>query len=251
MANFNTSRNVIVGAAAVYISRKDSLSVSWNPDDPTVVPVPAGTSGVSLINTLDTDSQNTSGTWRNVGYTTNGVEVTYTPTYGEVEVDQLLDTAKMFKEKMTAMVKTELRESTLENMLLVWAQSKSDFEGLPGSGTYKTYSDDGSGTNTSHKGFDNVTLADGDEHLGIAAGALGLDPVERQLLFVGPSPRAVTTNKKRERVYHLRRVLSVSATTHGLKRSDATSLPVEFRLLPANVSGSEYGSIRDRIITTS
>jgi len=35
--------------------------------------------------------------FRHTGFTTEGLEVSYEPDYGEVEVDQLLDSAKLFK----------------------------------------------------------------------------------------------------------------------------------------------------------
>lgn len=238
------SRNIIVGAAALYISALDSLDedfyVSANSDVPAPA-VPALSSGVSAVSALDASSD-----WRFSGYTQEGVELSYEPDYGEVEVDQLLDAAKMFKQKMTMSVKTTLVEATLENLMVAWAQSPTAAEGQPSS--YKAKGVAGLNDNT---GFDGVTLNTGDEHLGMAAGALGIEPVERSLVFVGLAPRSKVDGKKRERIYHARRSLQVEASTHGLKRAEATVFPVSFRLLPSSVSGAEYGSIRDRVITTT
>lgn len=231
------SANIIVGAAAFYLSAEDSLSEGW----PSAT-VPAGVDGVSITQAL-----NNSADWVNVGYTTDGVEYSYEPDYGEVEVDQLLDAAKMFKQKQTAMVKTSFVEATLTQLNIVMDQSANDYEGLPGSGTYKANAVNGFADTT---GFDGVTLNAGDEHQGLSGGALGVEPIERQAVFVGPSPRSLT-NKRRERIYHLRRVLSVESSTHGLKRNEATVFPVSFRLLPGAVSGAQYGTIRDRVITSS
>jgi len=214
------SRNIIVGAAAVYLSEDDSTETDWN-----TVALPA-----RVANTTYTTALDNSADWRNTGYTSEGVEFAYTPDYGEVEVDQLLDAAKLFKQKMSATVKTTFAEATLENLLVVWAQGGASLKADSGSD------------------FDGDTLTAGESVLGVEAGALGIEPVERQIVFVGNSPRTADTNKKRERVYHVRRALSVEATTHSLKRNEATLFPVTFRLLPANVSGAEYGTIRDRVI---
>lgn len=235
MAGGYRNQNIIVGAAAVFTSDLSSLEAGW-----TGVALPAAVPGTPFAATLQASAD-----WRNVGYTTDGVEVTYSPDYGEVEVDQLLDTAKMFKQKMTVTVKTSLAEATLENLELVWAQSPASRR-YPGAAADAP---DASGIERdASKEFDNTTSVPADEIvLGLEAGALGVEPVERQLAFVGGSPRTLG-NVKRERVYHLRRSLSVEASTHSLKRNEATMLPVSFRVLPSEVSGAEYGTVRDRVI---
>jgi hypothetical protein len=58
--------------------------------------------------------------YTNVGFTNNGLQITYNPTYGSVTVDQLLDTAKLFKESMEVMIATEMSEATLFNVLTVF-----------------------------------------------------------------------------------------------------------------------------------
>lgn len=237
MTNFQ-SRNIIVGAASTYISNETSLSSTWP-----AATVPAGTSGHSVTDALDVSTD-----WRTTGYTMGGVEFAYTPTYGEVTVDQLLDAAKLFKSKMTATVKTTLEEATLENLLVSWAQDPTGGNGQP----QTLYNGPTTSPYTPVTGFDGASLAEGEAQAGIAAGALGIEPVERQMVFVGPAPRVTThtqANAKLERVYHLRRVISVTASTHSLKRDNATEFPVEFRLLPGNVSGAEYGTIRNRVLS--
>jgi len=229
-------RNILVGAAAVFLSTDDSTEAGWD-----TVALPATSSGVPYADTLRNDAD-----WVYTGYTSNGVEYTYTPSYGEVEVDQLLDAAKLFKQKMTASVKTEFAEATLENLLVVWAQGGSSLRSPQGSPTAVDLT---GRTVDQTKDFNGVTVPADEQVLGMEAGALGIDPVERQLVFVGNAPRTAVGNKKRERIYHLRRVISVEASTHGLKRNDSTRFPVNFRLLPAEISGAEYGTIRDRVIT--
>lgn len=240
-----STRNIITGAAAVYLSAADSLSGSaW---DTTALPAPV--SGTPFADTLDGAAA-----FKSTGFTSSGIEFAYTPTYSEVEVDQLLDAAKLFKTKMTATVKTELAEGTLENLLVVWAQGGSSLRSAAGSTTATDIAGRTVDATKDFGGSPLVTSAPAvvpadEQVLGIEAGALGVEPVERQIVFVGSSPRTATGNKKRERIYHLRRSLSVEATSHSLKRDSATTFPVTFRLLPSTVSGAEYGEIRDRLIT--
>jgi hypothetical protein len=205
-------RNIIVGAAALYISAKDSTESGYVA--PSLPANPA--SGASFTTALDGAATD----WRHAGFTTEGLEVSYEPDYGDVEVDQLLDSAKLFKQSMRVTINTTLAEASLQNLLVAWGQGSTT---LTTSGTTDT--------------------------LGIAAGALGDEPTERSLVAVGPGPRAAADNAKRERVYHARRVLSVEASAHSVRRNEATVFPVAFRLLPdPNFAGQEYGIIRDRNI---
>ena len=201
-------RNIIIGAAALYISAKDSTVANYTA--PTLPAAPAA--GASFSTALDGAAD-----WRHAGFTTEGLEISYEPDFGDVEVDQLLDSAKLFKQSMRVTINTTLAEASLENLLVAWGQSSTS---LTSSGTEDT--------------------------LGIAAGALGDEPVERSLVAVGPGPRAAA-GAKRERIYHARRVLSVEASAHSVRRNEATVFPVAFRLLPdPNFAGQEYGVIRDR-----
>src|ERR1041384_38916 len=201
-------KNIIIGAAAVYLSAEDSTEWTSAPALPTV----SGTG--SYVPALDGSAN-----WRHTGFTSEGVEVSYEPDYGEVEVDQLLDSAKLFKQSMRVMVNTTFSEATLENLLVVWGQQND---------TYDTTATE--------------------ETLAIAAGSLGDEPTERSVAFVGPAPRA-DAGTKRERIYHVRRALSIESSSHSLRRNEATVFPVSFRLLPdPSFSGQEYGVIKDRNI---
>lgn len=207
-------RNIIIGAAALYISVKDSTDPTWA-GGPALPASPAP--GSSFTTALDASPD-----FRHTGFTTEGLEVSYEPDYGDVEVDQLLDSAKLFKQSMRVMVNTTLAEAALENLLVAWGQQ----------------------TSTLTSGVSDTTL-------GIAAGALGDEPVERALVAVGPGPKTVS-GEKRERIYHGRRVLSVESSAHSVRRNEATVFPVSFRLLPdPNFAGQEYGIIRDRTIGTA
>lgn len=203
-------RNIIIGAAALYLSVKDSTDPTWA-GGPALPADPAA--GLSYTTVLDSASTN----WRHAGFTTDGLEVSYEPDYGDVEVDQLLDSAKLFKQSMRVTINTTFVEADLLNLLVVWGQQAST-----------------------------LASTSSDSTLGIAAGALGDEPVERALVAVGPGPRTVA-GLKRERIYSARRVLSVDSTAAALRRNEATVFPVSFRLLPDPAfTNSEYGKIRDR-----
>lgn len=219
---YNNHKNVIVGAAAVFVSK-----TSGKPAE-----LPAGASSASGPTARDALRATNSG-WRDLGYTTDGIEVSYEPDYGEVTVDQLLDSAKMFKQGMRVSVNTTLSEATLENLMVAWGQSESTLKG----------NEDDSAPTTPVR-------------LDITGGELHDDPVERSLAFVGKAPALPSSgaaDKKRERVYHLRRALQVESSAHSLSRSDATTFPVSFRCLPdsgANLaSGGDYGVIIQRVIS--
>lgn len=214
-------KNIIVGAAALYVSVKDSTDATfYGSSDQVAVALPTLTANEPAGPALEADTAN----WRHLGYTTDGVEFAYEPDFGEVEVDQSLDAVKMFKQGQTASVNTTLAEATLKNLVLAWGQANSTLAAAP------------------------APDATEGEELGIASGALLDEPVERSLVFVGPAPRSAT-NKKRERVYHVRRALNVEASSHSLSKTDATTIPVSLRLLPdPYYSGKEYGIIRDRVI---
>lgn len=206
-----TTDNIIQGAAALYFA-------------------PVGTSLPSFTaNQPATEAQFTAGTWKHIGFTSEGVEVEYAPEFSEAEVDQLLDAAVMFKTKQSVTVKTTLSEATLENLMFVWGLKSTAVK-------------------TTGPGFDGGTLAAGESELGLDGGALNEFPNERSLAFVGPAPRTQSVANK-ERVYLLRRVLQTESSSHGLKRSEVTTLPVSFRCLPdPSKTGAGYGFVRDRKI---
>ena len=253
--NTGNARNILVGASPLFLSVTDITSADYVPAAEAGVlnaftaskntSVPAFTAGVSYtdsLNDIDTSTALTDGTarsgstpstqkgafYRNVGYTNNGLQVTYNPSYGSVTVDQLLDSAKLFKESMEVMIATEMAEGTLENVLAVFGQRSS------------TLTSAGTG-NTSTK------------TLGLAGGALGEAPTERQLIAVGQAP-TTSAAPNTERVYYARRVLSVQQSQFSLARNAASTFPVTFRLLPSGDSahaGKEYGFIVDRVVAAA
>jgi hypothetical protein len=237
--NTGDARNILVGASPLFLSVDDSTVSGYDNSMEAGVTnagsngnstlVPAFEEGESYTTTLNALTPNSAGgltaaAYRNVGYTNNGLQISYQPTYDSVTVDQLLDTAKLFKSAMQVQISTEMAEGTLENVLAVFGQKKSTLES------------DGSG------------LAATDT-LGLEAGALGSAPTERQLIAVGQGPTSEASAT--ERVYYARRVLSVEQSQFSLARTAATTFPVTFRLLPSGDSahvGSEYGKIIDRVL---
>lgn len=227
------AKNILVGASPLFLSNVDINDSDYIANAEAGVAVTAGSgtvgvpafaAGTSYATTLNAVTQ-TSGLfgYRNVGFTNNGLQITYNPTYDSVTVDQLLDTAKLFKSAMEVMIATEMSEGTLENIVTVFGQTSSTLSDPTGTGSTKK------------------------QELGLAAGSLGAAPTERQLIAVGQAPTAGATAA--ERVYYARRVLSVQQSQHSLARTTATTFPVTFRLLPdANYSGSEYGKIIDRVL---
>ena len=204
------AKNIIIGAAPLNITTKDSTDSAYAVVEPAAAQLNGGSAGSMTKANGDINEAVWSAgaaAYTNVGFTNNGLQITYNPTYGSVTVDQLLDTAKLFKESMEVMIATEMSEATLFNVLTVFGQKS-----------------------TSKSGTLSATQA---EVLNIAGGAL----------LEAPTVASPNT----ERVYYARRVLSVQQSQFSLARNNPTTFPVTFRLLPdTNYSGSEYGKIIDR-----
>jgi len=238
------AKNIIVGASPLFLSNIDindsdyisniepgaGLAASSGTSVPATVGVPAFVSGESYTTTLNAVAQEAGKFgYRNVGFTNNGLQITYNPTFDAVTVDQLLDTAKLFKSAMEVMIATEMSEGTLENIAAVFGQGASSIGQV-------------TGTSPNQK-----------RELGLEAGALGQAPTERQLIAVGQAPgfqtSSTNTATSAERIYYARRVLSVQQSQFSLARTTPTTFPVTFRLLPdADQAGSEYGKIIDRVL---
>ena len=202
-----TSTNIIVGAAALFVA--DTTLTAGT--------LPAYLSSESYRETIADDSDFT-----NVGYTMNGLELQFQPDFGEVQVDQLLDVAKLYKQGMQVNMATAFAEATLENLLLALAYN----------------SDQLSGTKSSSNG----------QALDLSAGDIGECPVERGIIAVGPGTGDCADSAYVERVYSAYRALSIENVTVSAKRDEASMFEVSFRLLPEDTSGS-YGKIVDRTWT--
>jgi hypothetical protein len=213
----NNKQNIIVGAAQLYIGNNSvntTVAASQKP----------AFSAQSYRTTLEATPWSPASTdpttgafWKGTGYTQEGLEVSYEPDYGDVEVDQLLDSALVFKQAMKVSLNTTLAEATLYNLMVAWGQAAT--------------------TLTSDASSAEIVL-DG--------GSLGSAPFERSLIAVGNGVygRAATDSAYSERVYHMFRVLNVEQSAHSMRRNENTGIPVSFRALPAD--DGTYGKIKDR-----
>lgn len=198
-----SNANIIVGAAALFTYEGGPL---------TDADLPAYVDNVSFKETLSNDAD-----FRNVGYTSNGLELQFQPDFGEVRVDQVLDVAKLFKQGMQVNLNTTFAESTLENLLFAVAGQDGD-----------------------------LTTVSGNPTLNLSAGDIGECPVERGLVAVGPGTGDCAASDQIERVYVAYRALSIENVTVSAKRDEATMFEVSFRLLPNDTAS--YGKIVDRTI---
>ena len=201
-----SSSNIIVGAAALFTYEAGVL---------TDADLPAYVSGTKYTETLSNDAD-----FRNVGYTMNGLEIQFQPDFGEVQVDQVLDVAKLYKQGMQVNLNTAFAESTLENLLFSLAGKDAD-----------------------------LTTVNGNPTMNLSAGDIGECPVERGLVAVGPGTGDCEIGSELERIYVAYRALSIESVTVSAKRDEATMFEVSFRLLPND--NASYGKIVDRTVTAS
>lgn len=213
------AKNIIVGAGAIYIGADNN--------EKTADTLPASAASIAACTVSLQDPANVDSTdWKSVGYTSDGAELSFEPDFGEVQVDQLLDVAKIFKQGQRVMVNTTLTEATLENMLIVLGADSADLDG----------------TSTS----DVQTFT-------INGGSLGYTPLERSIAIVGPGPDSKAgAGEQVERVYVGYRALSMDTVTVGIRRNEATVFPVSFRLLASSTNtatdgNAAYGKIIDRV----
>jgi len=206
-----TSTNIIVGAAALFVADAN-LNTTTNA-------IPSFVSTESYKSTLSSDPDFT-----NIGYTMNGIELQFQPDFGEVQVDQILDVAKLYKQGMQVNLATAFAEATLENLLLATAGQDSDLSGNKASSAGRT--------------------------LQLSAGDIGECPVERGIIAVGPGTGDCEDSGNVERVYVAYRALSIENVTVSAKRDEASMFEVSFRLLPDDLTAT-YGKIVDRTHTAS
>jgi hypothetical protein len=221
------SKQVIVGAAALFVSSTGDF-------DPTnTSPVlPDFVNNESYRTTL-TDQTTPTVATRNVGYTSNGLEIQFQPDFGEVQVDQLLDVAKMYKQGMKVNLNTAFAEATLENLMVAIAANSSEYD--------------------QHVKMKNPimtgTTGSFSDALEILSGNIGECPVERGIVAVGPGTGDCEVGTSIERIYLAYRALSIDNVTVSAKRDAPSVFEVSFRLLPAD-NGS-YGKIVDRTLVVS
>jgi hypothetical protein len=210
------SKNIIVGAASFFVA--DTIL-----DGDTTLPFVSDESYRETLQEGATEANNYTSNdgYRNIGYTMNGLELQFQPDFGEVQVDQLLDVAKLFKQGMQVNLNTAFAEATLENLLVALAYGDNQI----------------SGTKNSSNG----------RSLNLSAGELGECPVERGLVAVGPGTGDCEEGSSIERVYVAYRALSIENVTVSAKRDEPSMFEVSFRLLPDDAQGT-YGKIIDRTL---
>lgn len=209
-----TKKNVIVGAALLFVGpplTNSDVELATPIVDEEHRPIPEAATSYAV--TLDGDTR-----FRNVGYTQEGVEVSYEPEFGDVEVDQVMDSVRTFKTGMRVTLNTTIAEATLENLILVWGQADAT-----------------------------ITTGSGEAQVAVQSGELGQAPLERSLFVVGNGTEGEFGYN--ERTYVASRALSVESSSHSLRRAEATVFPVSFRLLPAD--DGDYGVIHDRDRTST
>jgi hypothetical protein len=220
-----SSANIIVGAAALFTYNAGPIGqtvaggitdVEANND------LPALAEDISYRTTLQAQGSG----FRNVGYTMNGLEIVFQPDFGEVQVDQVLDVAKLYKQGMQVNLNTAFAESTMENLLLAIAGQNEDI----------TDAED----NTTGKFA-------GNKIMNMSAGDIGECPVERGLVAVGPGTGDCAEGDSIERIYVAYRALSIESVTVSAKRDEPTMFEVSFRLLPND--DASYGKIVDRTLS--
>jgi hypothetical protein len=238
MSGFNKN-NILVGAANFYIA-----DFGTDLPDFTVADVDdldrAGRTSSTLPPSLK-DDFDAADEWEYMGATQEGLEIAYSPEYGEVEIDQSKDAALMFNQSLSVTANTTLAEATLYNLLVAW-------------GVDNYYlSQDGH--------VDTFSIATPDD-----------DPVERAAVWVGKGAGfeaeaadlgtgSVAGTYRRERLYHARRIVSIEGSTIASRRTEATTFPVSVRLLSdpnwgrggaafvasGDTVPSDYGEIIDRV----
>lgn len=216
------SKQIIVGAASMFVS----TAAEFDPTN-TSPALPDFVAGTSYRETLSDSS-----VVRNVGYTMNGLELSFQPDFGEVQVDQLLDVAKLYKQGMQVNMNTAFAEATLENLLVAIAAPESSL------------AKDVKMDNPLETGTTNFA-----DVMELKSGDLGECPVERGLVAIGPGTGDCAAGSTIERIYVAYRALSIENVTVSAKRDEPSMFEVSFRLLPAN-NGS-YGKIVDRLVPSS
>lgn len=227
-----SSANIIVGAAALFTHNagpigQTTLGAITNAEADLDLPnVVDGSSAVSYRETLTLDSDFT-----NVGYTSNGLEIQFQPDFGEVQVDQVLDVAKLYKQGMQVNLNTTFAEATLDNLLFAIAGQTDDLTEDVTTGPF-------AGSSVANN-----------RALNLSAGDIGECPVERGLVAVGPGTGDCGADEAIERIYVAYRALSIESVTVSAKRDEATMFEVSFRLLPND--DASYGKIVDRTISAT
>lgn len=150
----------------------------------------------------------------NVGYTTGGVQIEHAAEFYDVEADQSANPIKTFRVTETFKIKTNLLESTLENIKAAW-------------------------------GFDNAIGAATPGYRKLGFGGSGIvAPVEHELDIYGLAP-----GTNRQRRIHFFKVVAVEFGSLSIEKGKEQSIPVTFQAYvdPDQVDGEQVGYFEDQI----
>ena len=251
------NKNILVGAAALFFHAAGPLEEKIGKAGVTGDTVPEFKETESYRETLTADSA-----FGNFGYTSDGITISFEPDFGEVQVDQLLDSAKLFKQGMQVSLQTVLSEATLENLVIALANPESslhrpyDRSGFVDPVTQEGPDDNDPNGNKDFAGLQKYAEFGTppetytpylDSYIDLPSGDIGECPVERGLVAVGPGTGDCALSDQIERVYIAYRALSIENVQVILKRDEETKFDVTFRLLPED--GGSYGKIVDRSFT--
>lgn len=235
MANSVNAQNVLVGPGELFWAPTGTALPDFTA--PSVTINSTSRAAVKLEDFFwDESSGGGAESWNYLGATQEGVELNYTPDYGEVEVDQVKDAIILFNQTINATLSTNLAEATLENLLFAWGVA-DEYLKQTLSGDVKSFS----------------------------IGVPGSDPIERSLVVISKADPYILTASDvsstgdyvgegeigdalyRQRLYHARRMVSFEGSSLALRRTENTAFPVQFRLLPdPSFRDAEYGVIVDR-----
>lgn len=175
--------------------------------------VKTGTSDITMEN-ADFDSLT------DVGATTGGVEISWEPDMVDIEIDQYGDAALVIQSKVKVIVKTTLAEATLNNLALAWSYDNAD-------------------------GGADIELSNTERTLNF--GSQSVYPFEYALQITGNAPGSNASGNK-TRKFNTKRAVSFTTSMIAMKRSEATTFEVSFRILPVTGdAGFEYGKIIDQL----
>ena len=146
-----------------------------------------------------------------IGFTSDGVEIEKSVDVFEKLVDQVLDALDIVPTQWMYHVKTQLAETTLANLQIVWNETNAPVV-VPGV------------TRTLDLGYQQ-------------------EIPEHEHVFIGTSPEG------NNRTYTVYRAKSAEASAHALKKGEQIVVPVSFRCLPdfTKAEAAWYGKIVDTL----
>ena len=184
-------------------------------------PAPKGTAiPASVATTLPTGSTWTSNGFTEVGFTDDGVQVEYEPTFKDIDVDESMSAidVRLIGEKL--MINVKMAEATLLNLASAIAGS----------------------TLTESGGVTLLTIGN----------PANVDQGEIVLAFQGPAPTSVP-NSPTARVFYCTRAKAVAKVTYHAQRKDKVIYNVQFRALAdaAQSAGAQLSHTYDYTQTGS